>query len=64
MGEYKDNIIKLNQGGMWKRDVLRNLLRITTANAIMWCNIFHLFVKQSNKKETHDGRKFPVQHKY
>ena len=26
-----------------------NLLRITTANAIMWCDIFHLFVGRNKK---------------
>ena len=29
-----------------------NLLRITTANAIMWCDIFHLVVGRNKKRKT------------
>ena len=43
------------------RVIIWNLLRITNANALMWCDIFHFFVGR-NKKRTGNGRKLPVKH--
>ena len=50
-------------------DILENLshslksTKNTTAKTIIWCDIFHLFVRRNKKNKT-GGRKFPVKHKH
>ena len=60
-GEWKDNIINSKYAEKWYIITQLglyiehwNLLRMTIANDIMWCDIFHLFVEQ-NKKTVMEG---------
>ena len=32
-------------------DIHLNLLKITFANGLMWCNVFHLFVGRNKKRK-------------
>ena len=53
MAAYKDNFLNLRKGICYQTTRVKhwNPLKITSANAIMWCDIFHLLVGRNKKRK-------------